>query len=137
LWDTPICFLGSAYLLLLIWILLQPPSGEDYVASLKGHPQTASASPTSPQRGIGCCSGGAWRWLLPWLLGCLAAADLMSQFGLAAAAQAGEVPQAVSDFLRRVCGIDAAAGGGALWMALLRPVALIAGISVYRCVRAC
>lgn len=134
LWDTPVCFLGAAYLLLLILVLLQPPSGEGYINALRGlHHRGPAVTPvTSAAAAGGRGRGGApWRWGLLWALGCLAAADALAQYGLVVASDLGLLPASLADALRRAAGLDAAARGGALWLALLRPAALLAAARAY------
>jgi len=79
--------------------------------------------------------GAAWRWVVPWLLAGLAVAELVAQYALVAAARvwsADTVPRWLDDLLRSAAGIDAGLSGAALWLALLRPVAVLAAIRVYR-----
>jgi hypothetical protein len=135
LFDTPVCLLGAGYLLLVIGLLLAPPGGDSYAAWLR-----ARGGPAPPGARCGGGAAGArgppgrGRWALPWLLAAAAVADLTAQYSLVVTARAapGAVPEWLSDFLLRACGIDAGAAGAALWLALLRPVALLAGIHVYR-----
>jgi hypothetical protein len=140
LFDTPVCLLGATYLLFAICLLLAPPSGESYSEMLTQRRRADAPATLLPvparARAAGAFAGppGALRWLLPWLLAAAAVADLTAQYGLVAASRTapGAVPDWLSNFLLRACGIDARAAGGALWLALLRPVALLAGIHVYR-----
>jgi hypothetical protein len=74
-------------------------------------------------------------WLLPVLLALLCAADLSAQYVLVVGAIVQDrplLPSDVSEWIRTVVGIDDAASGSALLLALLRPALLLAGLAVYR-----
>ena len=77
--------------------------------------------------------GGIWpqhlRWLLLCLLTVLCAADLLSQYVLVVGSVVQEaplLPPKWSAWVRDVVGIDAAATGGHLMLALMRPTCLLA-----------
>jgi hypothetical protein len=82
----------------------------------------------------------ALRWLLPALLAFLCAADLSAQYALVVGAIVQDrplLPPQVAAWIRDVVGIDDAASGTALLLALLRPTLLMAALATYRYVHCC
>jgi hypothetical protein len=90
-------------------------------------PQPSPGTPISP------LAGKVWpqhlRWLLLCLLTVLCAADLLTQYVLVVGSVVQEaplLPPKWSAWVRDVVGIDAAAAGGKLMLALMRPTCLLA-----------
>jgi hypothetical protein len=82
----------------------------------------------------------ALRWLLPALLALLCAADLSAQYALVVGAIVQDrplLPPQVAAWIRDVVGIDDAASGTLLLLALLRPTLLMAALATYRQVHCC
>jgi hypothetical protein len=72
---------------------------------------------------------------LPGCLALLCAADLAAQYALVVGAIVQDrplLPPDVTAWIRDVVGIDDAAAGPALLLALLRPTLLLAALAVYR-----
>ncbi|GAB4823805.1 hypothetical protein N2152v2_010851 [Parachlorella kessleri] len=146
--DCPVGFLGLAYLLALVAVLLRQPFRGHWAsqgagaanalhAAMEGRPDPPAGSPSWGAFWL-AGSGGALRWIPLFLLASLATVDFTAQALLPGATAVLERYCAddswwrdVLDFLTKVVGLDNQAHGLGLALRLLRPLALLCALCLY------